>query len=356
MTLTIKTSHIPDPDGHNPALLLKGDWLIVKITDGHSTGYGEASHSRDDDACQQTILKLFDSHVKDIELKIESIKELSMGAFSTADSFVTATAISGIDQALYDLAAKREKKSVRRLFTDNDYQSTVPVYATINRALTTRTFDNYFETVSQAISQGFTAIKCAPFEAVNLDGDQVAQSKYGLSVLNFLREHFPDLSIRIDFHERFYMHTFKELLPALAVISPTWLEAPMAIGPDYAELKPLCQTKMALGELFFGSKDFERISDNEWADVIMPDVKHVGGFGPLLEVARHFSDKTEISFHNPSGPVASAASLQAAAISSNVTSTEVPLILDDQRAYYLEWMDAGCLRVPDGFGWGVELK
>ena len=57
MTLEIKCKRIPDPDGHNPALLLKGDWLIIEITDGHYCGYGESSHSRDDDACEKAILQ-----------------------------------------------------------------------------------------------------------------------------------------------------------------------------------------------------------------------------------------------------------------------------------------------------------
>jgi hypothetical protein len=55
MTLKIKITQIPDPDGHNPALLLKGDWLIVEITDGYYSGFGEASHSGNDDACEKTI-------------------------------------------------------------------------------------------------------------------------------------------------------------------------------------------------------------------------------------------------------------------------------------------------------------
>ena len=354
MALEIKTSHIPDPDGHNPALLLKGDWLIIEISDGHHSGYGEASHSRDDDACRKTILDLFESYVADIDLDVQGIEKLSHGAFSTAASFVTATAISGINQALLDLVAKREGKSVRGLFSNEDCRSRVPAYATINRALTTRTSDNYYETVSHAIRQGFRAIKCAPFEKVSTKGDQLAQSREGLSVLEYLRSNFPDLSIRIDFHERFHLRTFEQILPALEALSPYWLEAPIPIGPDYAELRPLSQTKMALGELYFGREGFNRILMNGWADVIMPDVKHVGGFGPLLDVVRHFSDTAEVSPHNPSGPVPCAASLHAAAISSNVTSVEVPLIIDDKRAYYLEWMDAGCLRIPEGPGWGVE--
>jgi len=356
MTLDIKCTRIPDPDGHDTVLLLKGDWLIVEITDGHYIGYGESTHSRDDDVCEKTILKLFNTYVKDIDLSIQAIERLSQGPFSTADTFVVATAISGINQALYDLVAKREGKSVWRLFTNKECQLKIPVYATINRALTNRNLDNYGETVAHAVKQGFSAIKCAPFEMVNNDGDQVYQSEYGLSVLEFLRNNFPDLSIRIDFHERFHLQAFKQILPALDAMSPFWLEAPLPIGPDYSELKSLCQTTIALGELYFGRTGFSKIVENHWADVIMPDIKHVGGFSALADVTKYFAGKVEISPHNPSGPVSTVASMHIAAISPDVTSLEVPLIVDDKRAYYLEWMDNGYFHIPRNIGWGVQFE
>ena len=46
--LTLEFLTIPDPDGWHPSLRLKGDWLIFKIGDGVHSGYGEASHSKDD--------------------------------------------------------------------------------------------------------------------------------------------------------------------------------------------------------------------------------------------------------------------------------------------------------------------
>ncbi len=356
MTIDIRITRIPDPDGHNPSLLLKGDWLIVEISDGHYCGFGESSHSRNDDACEKTILKLFDAHIKNIDLSIQAIENLSHSAFSEADSFISATAISGIDQALYDLVAKREGKPVWGLFTNQRCKSGIPVYATINRALRTRTLDDYNEIVTHAVRQGFTAIKCAPFEEVSKDGDQVSQSEKGLSVLEFLRKTFPDVSMRIDFHERFQLHPFRHILPALESMSPVWLEAPLPIGSGYSKLRSFCKTKIALGELYFGRNGFSTISENGWGDVIMPDIKHVGGFGPLMEVIEYFSGKVAISPHNPSGPVSAAASLHAAALSPAVTSLEIPLIVDDERAYYLEWMNAGCLNLPEGSGWGIDLK
>ena len=148
MSLNIKCTHILDPDGHNPALLLKGDWLIVEITDGYHTGYGESSHSQNNDLCEKNILFLFNTYVKDLELSCNSIEKLSKGPFAKAKTFVEATAISGINQALYDLYAKRESTSVWNLFADKDEcQLKIPVYATINRALTSRTLENYEEIV-----------------------------------------------------------------------------------------------------------------------------------------------------------------------------------------------------------------
>ncbi len=353
MPLKMKIHAIPDPDGRNPALLLRGDWLIIEITDGKHAGFGEFSHSRDDEACQQMITHLFDVYVKDIDLDLEAIVKLTKGPFAQASSFVMATAISGLNQALTELVAKCENKPVWALFSERKHRSQMPVYATINRALTTRTLDDYREVVSQAVRQGFSAIKCAPFEKVKPEGDQIAQSQSGLVVLEFLRKNFPDLSIRIDFHERFHIDAFTAILPSIEAQGPHWLEAPIPLDSNYTHLKTLCQQKVALGELYFGHSGFAKLVEQGWADVIMPDVKHVGGFGPLLSVAQHFSTKAEVSPHNPSGPIATAASLQSAAIAPNVTSLEVPLILDQQRAYYLNRLQEGVLHIPDDAGWGV---
>ena len=47
--LALRFRTIPDPDGWHPTLRLKGDWLVVELSDGVLSGYGEASHSNDDE-------------------------------------------------------------------------------------------------------------------------------------------------------------------------------------------------------------------------------------------------------------------------------------------------------------------
>jgi len=346
LSLNINCKRIADPDGHNPALLLKGDWVIVEISDGRITGLGESSHSRNDNRCIQTIGRLFDRYVKNMDLTLNGIKKLESGPFSGADDFVEATAISGINQALYDLIARRCNVAVWQLFSHKKSRQAIPVYATINRALTSRTLDDYEKIVSLAVDQGFNAIKCAPFESVLKHGDQVRQSRYGLSVLESLRNRFPDLSIRVDFHERFSLDLFTKILPEVEAIKPHWLEAPVPAGPEYSTLKLSCKNDIALGELFFGLAGFRNIVENQWADVIMPDIKHVGGLGPMVNLLNYSEGKIQVSPHNPSGPAATALSVHAAMLSQNVTSLEVPLIINPRRAYYLKWLDKGCFKIP----------
>ena len=86
----------------------------------------------------------------------------------------------------------------------------------------------------------------------------------------------------------------------------------------------------------------------------MPDVKHVGGFGPLLDVLKMGAGRIEISPHNPSGPISTAASLHAAAVHPElVRSLEYsfqrqPTRRSDGRAHR-----NGVLVLGDEPGWGV---
>ena len=357
MSLEIETKSIPDPTGHGRALLLRGDWVFVMISDGTHTGLGEATHSGDDDACVRKIHGLFDEHVREQHLSLEGIRSLEQGAFSEAQDFLTATAISGLNQALFDLLARQNRVPVWNLFVEKPAQGSVQLYLTVNRALTTRTEDDYLATVSSAMEQGFGQIKCAPFEAVTMEGDQLKDCRAGLSILRLLRSEFPDLDLRIDFHKRFTHSNFLAILPELEELSPHWIEEPCGEVALYADLRDRTRIPLAAGELFFGTQEFAALASAALAGVIMPDVKHVGGFGPLIEVCNQAAPLgVAVSPHNPSGPVSSFASVHAAAIAPNVTSVETSLFSEQSRAHCAKFIDGDQFRVPDRPGWGLEVE
>lgn len=353
--LSLRFLTIPDPDGWHPSLRLKGDWLVFELSDGRLSGYGEASHSRDDDGCRSRAEQLFTEHYTGFDLSLDKLAGKEAEIAALAPDFVTATALSGLNQALYDLLAKREQVPVWQLFRDRPGFERIPLYATINRALQTRTIDEYLGIVDALSAQGFGAFKCAPFEKVDTPDNAILKSRPGLDTLQRLRARFPDLAMRVDFHERFRPADFVELIADLERVELDWIEEPFAVGADYTMLRERTAMRIAGGELFWGVRRFAEITDNAWVDVIMPDVKHVGGFGPLLDVLRMARGRIEVSPHNPSGPISTAASLHAGALfPDTVRSLEFAYDRLGTRGATGERVEGGYLYLSDRPGWGVE--
>ncbi|MFM9080880.1 MAG: mandelate racemase/muconate lactonizing enzyme family protein [Opitutaceae bacterium] len=355
-TLRLTAATVPDPDGHHAALRLKGDWLVIAIDDGVHTGLGEVSHSNDDDACRRRVAELFAAHVAGREPSLELLEELHRGPFARASDLPHATAISGIDQALHDLVARRRGLPVWRLHAERAVRESVPSYLSTNRALRRRLPADFVAVVDSALRLGVRAVKLTPFEAVKPDGDQVAQAEEGFTRIAAVRAAHPDLSLRVDCHERFTPATAARLLPRFDEFKLTWLEDPCPPGPDLAALRTRATMPFAVGELFFGEDRFRELLRTSQAHVIMPDPKHVGGFGPLIRVCRRAEELGgEVSPHNPSGPIGTLACVHAAAVSRAVTSVELILTSDPARQPGRELLRDGQLRIPDGPGWGIDL-
>ena len=286
---------------------------------------------------------------------IANLKELEDEVMVTTPDFVTATAWSGINQALYDLLAKREQVPVWRLFCDKASVTKMPLYTTINRTLKDRTDEEYLNIVAQVVEQGFQAFKCAPFEKVQEPVKALAHCGAGLETLRRLRERFPALEIRVDFHERFLAEDFSQIVPELEELRLDWIEEPFPLSADYLDLRSQTKLRIAAGELFWGADTFRTIADKRWVDITMPDVKHVGGFGPLLKVLELSREKVEVSPHNPSGPVSTAATLHAGVLHPEcVRSIEYAFDKTRSRRRYGEVIEDGFLYLNDQPGWGID--
>jgi galactonate dehydratase len=86
-------------------------------------------------------------------------------------------------------------------------------------------------------------------------------------------------------------------------------------------------------------------------DVMMPDVKYVGGLGEMLRVAERLSEAgVAVSPHNPSGPIAHAASLHVSAAMPNFDRLEVQF---DETPLFDALVDGGLPRPIDG---EVDIK
>ena len=107
-------------------------------------------------------------------------------------------------------------------------------------------------------------------------------------------------------------------------------------------------------------KSFKDLFEMRAADYIQPDISHAGGIMELKKIAAA-AEAYYIPFapHNPSGPVANAATLQIAACTANFSLLEImysdvtwrKLVTDES----LEYED-GYIKIPDRPGIGIEIN
>lgn len=81
---------------------------------------------------------------------------------------------------------------------------------------------------------------------------------------------------------------------------------------------------ISAGERLYTRWDYKRMFDIMAADYIQPDISHAGGIMELKKIAAE-AESRYIPFapHNPSGPVANAATLQLAASCPNFEILEI---------------------------------
>lgn len=106
----------------------------------------------------------------------------------------------------------------------------------------------------------------------------------------------------------------------------TWYEEP--VGPEMTAetltIKRAIKQPMAGGEILFGTAGFAPLCRHKAVHVIMPDVKHRGGLLELTRIAALAElEGVAVSPHNPSGPVATAGSVQVCAGMSNFRILEL---------------------------------
>jgi galactonate dehydratase len=258
------------------------------------------------------------------------------------EAFITATLMGGLEQLLIDHAAQAAGEPVWK-WLGGSTPDAVPVYANINRVPGGREPSDVAAAALQAVAAGFSAVKCSPFDVA--DRDQLLPAA-GLGRLRVIREAVgDDIELKVDFHERLSVEEIYDLLPALEDLGIGWLEDAVAIDQvgDLRALRAATTIPLAGGEFMFHPSEASIAVSERLVDVLMPDVKHAGGIKQVLSIARS-AREVAISPHNPSGPVATAASAQLFAVCSNATVLEYQF----GEALWRSDLVGGFERVADG--------
>jgi galactonate dehydratase len=342
----------------------RGDWVFLQVhTDAGITGLGEASHSGNDALLLATVAAF--------AAQLEGRDPLAVNAIwrtlaRVDGGRVAHTALSAIEQALWDIAGQHLGVPVHALF-GGAVRERVRLYANINRHVTERSPEGFARAARQAVDEGFGAIKLAPFDEVRAPdhvrtGPRAAWRAGVARVAAVRAEVGDDIDLMVDCHGRMEPSEAITVGRALAHLDLMWYEEPVPHRyPDQlAHVSRHVPMPTASAESVFGLAGFRPFLLDRVVDVLMPDVKHCGGMAALRDIARAAQlNHLLIAPHNPSGPLATVATAHVAGTLPNALILEYAWGEADWRADLLQPPEPivdGALVLPDAPGLGHRLN
>lgn len=343
----------------------RGDWLIVRVrTTGGLVGLGEASQSGDDCAAM-TYLEHLGRALHGRE--IESVPSLMADLRPLARNRAAAVALSGIEQALWDLAGQAAGVPMAALLGGSE-RAEVFVYANVNRETVDRSPAGFAASVSRAVAAGFRAVKCNPFDGVDVatcrqPGSWATVSE-GIERVQAVRAALgPETELMVDCQSRFDGLLALEVARALQPLRLAWLEDPVP-ADDLDGLRLLrarAEVPLATGESLRGAHRFWPLLREQLVDYVLPDVKHCGGVREMVTISHAAAAAgIRVAPHNPSGPIGTVVSAHVLATLPTpawleVATGEVPwrtaLLQPGERV-----SAHGTLPLPSAPGLGVTLN
>ncbi|MGB7183879.1 MAG: mandelate racemase/muconate lactonizing enzyme family protein [Burkholderiaceae bacterium] len=315
----------------------RGGWLFVELSDADGNiGWGEASHSGDDQRTMEVLRPLLAGLVGqriDATL-IASLGSKFSGEFS--DDKCGRTALSAVEQALTDLFCRRNKISVTEYLNSRPLidEAAVTVYSNVNRMCADRSPQSVAQAARQAVDQGVQRLKFAPFDEVSIPalcavGASVeALTEPGRLRLEALRDAVGrSVYLMVDCHWRFSVEALPFLERIASDLDIKWLEDPV---PDQTlevadRLRDRTGAQVTGGEHLLTHAEYEKYIRTSGVDVVIADVKHVGGISAMFRIAQMAEEHgMQFAPHNPSGPISTAASAHVVFASPNSSLLEYP--------------------------------
>ena len=340
----------------------RGNWVFVKVrADDGSTGVGEASQGQDGRVAQ--IIEELSSGL--IGQDVFQIEGFHRQFYHEHEGRPYHTAVSGIEHALWDLVGKALNAPIYQLL-GGKCREKIRLYANINRATVDRTPEGFAQNAQKAVEEGFTAVKCAPFDDVSTRdmarGTLTPAIRTGVERIRRIRETIgPDIDLMVDCHSRFNPGLIVQTAKTLDDLHLFWLEDPIPMTnlDALSHVSQSTSMPIATGEQLRTKSAFHRLLEKRAADYILPDVKHVGGILELKKIAA-MAEAADVMMtpHNPSGPVAAAASVQCMATVPNFAILEFAWGEVEWRAELLnppEQVIAGYIELSDRPGLGIDL-
>ncbi|GGH84530.1 galactonate dehydratase [Pullulanibacillus pueri] len=339
-------------------------WLFVKIeTDERITGWGEPIVEGRAATVEAAVQELKTYLLGKDPLRIEDLWNVMYRSGFYRGGPVLMSAISGIDQALWDIKGKYYQAPIHDLM-GGACREAIRVYSWIGGDRPSDVGD----AAREVVERGFTAIKMNATEELQYidTHEKVDQVLERVAAIREAVGHY--IGIGIDFHGRVHKPMAKILVKELEPFRPMFIEEPVLPENNEAlrEIARLTTTPIATGERMFSRWDFKKVLAEGYVDIIQPDLSHAGGITECKKIAS-MAEAYDIALapHCPLGPIALAACLQVDATSHNAFIQEQSLgIHYNQGNDLLDYVvdpsvfayNEGFVAMPTAPGLGIEIN
>jgi galactonate dehydratase len=298
------------------------DFVFVRVhTDEGLIGTGEGTLEGRARTQVTAITELKDFLVGEDPLRIEHLWQKVYRHSFYRGGPVMMSALSGVDQALWDIFGKSVNLPVHQLLGGR-VRDKIRVYANGPRGTEP---DEIAESAVQIKEAGFTAMKLCPFDATKpLDGQAVIRK--ARKIMEAVRNAVgPDIELAVDAHGRLSPTMGIQLGQAIKEYDILFYEEPcLPENPaTMAIVARECGLPVATGERLFTIWGFRDILEHQAAVVLQPDLAHCGG----ISQGRKIAAMAEVNYagfapHNPLSPVNMRASFHLDAATPNFVIQE----------------------------------
>ncbi len=338
--------------------------IFVKVeTDAGIHGWGEAYSQYDRDTAVMAQLNALGPYM--VGRSPFDIKHFTQFAFddyaARRGSVELFCAVSGIEQALWDIVGKAAKQPVYNLL-GGKYRDKIRVYAN-GWSYGMKEPDDYARAAEKVVKQGFTAMKFDPLPSPWRTWIPKEHERRAVRVVKAIRDAVgPDVDLLIEQHRRLApMHAIR-LDKQLAEFDLYWMEesCQAEFPEELALIRREIGVPMVIGEATYTKTGFRPLLEKRSADILNPDVACVGGILELKEIAAMAEPfLVAVSPHNYNSTlVALASTVHASATMPNFIITE----------YFLPFVDFcdkispnqlkpknGYIELPTAPGLGVDV-
>lgn len=339
-------------------------WLFLKInTDEGLYGWGEPVVEGKASSVEACVKEMSDYIIGKDPMKIEDIWQTLYRAAFYRGGPIGTSAISGIEQALWDIKGKYYNTPIYELL-GGACRDNIDVYCWIGG-------DRPSDVGTAALVQkelGFKAIKMNATEELHYI-DSFSKVQGVRERVEAIRESCgQDFGIAVDFHGRVHKSMAKVLAKELDRYHLMFIEEPVLCEnyEAFREIAKYTSTPIATGERLFTRWDFKKIFEQGVVDIIQPDLSHAGGILECRKIAAMAECyDVAVAPHCPLGPIALAACLQLDACTPNAFIQEQSLgIHYNQGSDLLDYLadksvfnySNGVVQLPSKAGLGIEVN